>query len=121
MIDMRGSAIGPQRPGKRTRRASSRLGVERLEERQLLATFTVTNTSDNIFIGSFRRAITDANNTGGLDTIEFKISSGAQSITPTGPLPTITDAVIIDGTTQPGTSGPAIELNGSQAGGVGLR
>ncbi len=81
------------------------------------ATFTVTNTNDS-GPGSLRQAIIDANNTPGADTITFNIPpAGQKTITPLSPLPTITGAVTIDGTTQPGFAGnPIIELNGSSAG-----
>src|SRR5262249_30252921 len=54
------------------------------------------------------------------DTIAFNIApGGVQTITPTSPLPTITDPVTLDATTQPGFAGmPVIELNGSRAGNV---
>src|SRR5438105_12212416 len=68
------------------------------------STFTVINTGDS-GAGSFRQAITDANNNAGLDTIAFNIpGSGIHTITPTTDLPTIADPVIIDGYTQPGAS-----------------
>jgi uncharacterized repeat protein (TIGR01451 family) len=86
---------------------------------QPLATFTVTNTNDD-GPGSLAQAILDANANAGLDMINFSIGSGVQtidvgSVRGTG-LPTITDPVIIDGTTQPGYAGsPLIELNGTNA------
>jgi hypothetical protein len=41
----------------------------------------------------------------GLDTINFNIpGSGVKTIAPASPLPTITDAVVIDGYSQPGAS-----------------
>jgi hypothetical protein len=86
------------------------------------ATFVVTNCNDS-GPGSFRQAILDANANPGLDTMSFAIGSGGKTIAPTSPLPTITDPLIIDGTTQPGYAGsPLIELNGSSAavGTVGL-
>ncbi|HEY6806774.1 MAG TPA: Calx-beta domain-containing protein [Pyrinomonadaceae bacterium] len=44
----------------------------------------------------------------------FEINSGIRTITPTSPLPNITDPVVIDATTQPGFAGPPlIELNGN--------
>jgi hypothetical protein len=73
---------------------------------------------------SLREAITAANNTPGADTINFSIGSGAQTISLGSALPTISDPVTIDGTTQPGFAGsPIIELNGSGAGAgaAGLR
>ena len=78
------------------------------------ATFTVTTTADS-GAGSLRQAILDANAAAGPDTIDFNIAgAGVKTITPTSALPTITEAVTIDGTTQPGFAGlPLIELNGS--------
>lgn len=79
------------------------------------AIFTVTNTN-NSGPGSLSQAISDANNNPGADAIEFNIPGPARTISPTSPLPTITTAVTIDGTTQPGFSGqPLIELNGANA------
>lgn len=67
---------------------------------------------------SLRGAINNANGDSGLDTIQFNIGTGVQTITPgAGGLPTIAYPVIIDGTTQPGyTAAPIIELDGSGAG-----
>src|SRR5262245_55946603 len=76
------------------------------------ATIAVTNTSDS-GLGSLRQAILDSNaSVGALDTIMFGISGpGPYSIQPLSALPTITDPVIIDGTTQPGFVGaPIVEL-----------
>src|SRR6266480_593962 len=96
----------------------------------LANTFTATNTNDT-GTGSFRQAITDANNHSGLDTIAFNIpGTGVQAITPATALPNITDAVIIDGYTQPGASANTlavgnnaqlrIQLDGSTTAGKGL-
>jgi hypothetical protein len=80
----------------------------------------VTNTNDS-GPGSLRQAILDANATPVTDTIAFSIGSGVQTITPLSALPSISDPVIIDGTTQPGFAGaPIIELNGSGVNGNGL-
>ena len=81
--------------------------------------FVVTNTLDS-GPGSLRQAILDANatpNVGGPDLIRFAIpGSGAHTIQPLSPLPTITDPVVLDATTQPGYAGkPVIELDGSLA------
>lgn len=82
-------------------------------------TFTVTKTADtNDGVCdadcSLREAITAANNNPGLDTIAFNIGSGLQTIQPSSQLPTISDPVILDGTTQPGFAGaPLIEIDGS--------
>ncbi len=82
-------------------------------------TFTVTNTN-NSGPGSLRQAILDANAAPGKDTINFNIGSGPQTIPVFSGLPPITDAVIIDGTTQPGFAGsPIITLDGN-GGGDGL-
>src|SRR5262249_2061830 len=76
--------------------------------RCLLSTFSVLNTADS-GTGSLRQAITDANSTanvGGVpDRIEFNIpGAGVHTISPASALPAITDAVTIDGYTQPGAS-----------------
>jgi len=80
-------------------------------------TFTVTNTN-TIGPGSLRQAILDANANPGADTIVFNIpGAGVHTIMLAFFLPTITDPVTIDGTTQPGFAGsPIIELNGANAG-----
>lgn len=80
-------------------------------------TFTVTNAADS-GAGSLRQAITSANASAGLDTINFNIAeSGIQFVFVGSPLPTITDPVVIDGTTQPGYSGsPLIHLEGQGTG-----
>ncbi len=70
------------------------------------ATFTVTTTADS-GAGSLRQAITDANNAAGPDIIEFNIPegqcqpSGICRITLATSLPTVTEGVTLDGTTQP--------------------
>jgi hypothetical protein len=75
--------------------------------------FTVTTTNDS-GAGSLRQAILDANANPGADTIAFNIpGSGTRTITLSSPLPSITEAVTIDGTTQP--SG-RVEINGDRAG-----
>ena len=80
------------------------------------ATFVVTNTNDN-GAGSLRQAILDANARAGEDLIRFAIpGAGTHTITPATPLPTITAAVTIDGTTQQEFAGGVIELNGTNAG-----
>jgi len=102
----------------------SRLRLEFLEDRRLLSTFTVTNSLDS-GTGSLRQAILDVNANPGLDTIAFDLEkSTSLTIQPLSALPTITNPVVIDGTSQPGYKGqPLIELDGSDAGmnTVGLR
>lgn len=88
-------------------------------------TYTVTTIADS-GAGSLRAAITSANANPGSDTITFAIGSGPRTLAPAAPLPPLTDAVIIDATTQPGWSGtPLIRLDGVNAGtasdAVGLR
>src|SRR5512134_514426 len=82
------------------------------------ATFTVNSTNDfddgmcNVAHCSLREAIFAANGAAGTDTIRFAIGAGQKTIQPGSALPTITDPVVIDGTTQPGFSGtPIIELD----------
>ena len=81
------------------------------------ATFTVLNTSDT-GAGSLRQAIIDANDAPGPDIISFRIPGAKPyTITPLSTLPSITEAVTIDGTTQTNYSGqPIIQLNGTSAG-----
>jgi parallel beta-helix repeat protein len=81
------------------------------------ATLTVTNVNDS-GAGSLRQAILDANAANGLDTIVFQIpGAGVHTIAPANALPSITDPVVMDGTTQPGFAGtPLIELKGANAG-----
>ena len=81
---------------------------------------------------TLRAAIEQANATTGADTINFNIpGSGVKTISPTSPLPDITEAVTIDGYTQPGASPNTkvigndavllIELTGEAGGGIGLK
>ena len=61
---------------------------------------------------TLREAITAANNNPGVDTIIFNIpDAGVQTITPTSPLPTITETVTIDGYTQPGASANTLTVS----------
>jgi titin len=87
-------------------------------------TFKVINTADS-GAGSLRWAITNANANPGPDTITFQISGNAPfTINLSSALPSVTDPVTIDATTQPGYSGaPVVELNGASTatGSVGLQ
>ncbi len=96
----------------------------------LLSTFTVVNTLDSpahsyyVPPGSLRDAVNhvNADTQPGIDTINFAIGSGPQTIK-LGyyALATIRHSVVIDGTSQPGFAGkPLIELDGTTAGGNGL-
>jgi uncharacterized repeat protein (TIGR01451 family) len=92
--------------------------VERVEDRVLLATFTVINTTDTTSPGSLRWAIGQSNATPGSNTINFNIANaGVQTIAITSALPAITVPVTIDGATELGTTlTPTIELDGAGAG-----
>jgi hypothetical protein len=75
--------------------------------------FTVTNALDS-GAGSLRQAISDANASQGADTIRFNIPVQAvHTISPTSELPTITEAVVVDGYSQPGS-----EPNSRQTGAI---
>src|SRR6516162_3976794 len=108
------------RADRRGQRRRRRPEIEALEERSLLATITVTGTGDTIArdgVVTLREAITAANTNAdpsgdttpgdpGMDTIAFNIpGAGVRTISLTSTLPTITDPIVIDGYTQPG-SGP---------------
>ena len=103
-----------------TRQLQLKLQLERLEDRTVPSIFTVTNTGDNGGVnpnpgdgtGTLRQAIIDANANSGADDIVFNIAGGGlNTIRLASALPTITDAVTIDGTTEPGYTGtPIIEL-----------
>ena len=80
----------------------------------------IANVGADGFI-SLREAMTAANNTangGSADEIHFNIAgAGPHTINVLSALPTITDAVVIDGRTEPDwVSTPVIELNGTSAG-----
>ena len=81
------------------------------------ATLIVSSANDS-GLGSLRQAILDANATNGLDRITFQVpGTGVHTINLVAALPAITDAVVIDGTTQSGYAGtPLIEINGTSAG-----
>src|SRR6516225_3885689 len=97
--------------------------LEVLEDRSLPSVFPVTNTADS-GSGSLRQAILDANGNPGADMIVFDIPGPSAHMIPlSSNLPTITDSVEIDGTTQPGYMGtPLIQIDGVLlgAGGIGL-
>src|SRR5262245_63890219 len=103
------TSTSPRRPQR------ARLAVEALEGREMpsATTFWVTNTNDG-GAGSLRDAITRANANPGADTIKFSIGSGIKTIAPLTYLPPATEAVTIDGTSQPGYAGhPLIGLTGA--------
>lgn len=88
----------------RTERSAARqLTLEPLEDRRMLAVFTVSNLSDGTvnssgdLPGSLRQAIFDANGNEAADTIEFSV---AGKINILSELPTISDELIINGANQ---------------------
>ena len=67
----------------------------------IAATYPVNSTNDTMTAGTLRWAIMSANTNPGPDTVSFNLGAGA-SISPTGQLPSVTNAyTTIDGTTQP--------------------
>ena len=104
-------------PNRRSDHRKRSLHYESLEDRNLLAVFSVLNTLD-AGSDSLRWAIEQANTNPGADEIHFNIGGGGQqTISPIGGLPIVTDTVSIDGTTQPGYAGsPLIEVDGTNAG-----
>jgi hypothetical protein len=114
--------------------------LELLETRELLTTFTVTNTGDNGGVdpgpgtgsGTLRQAIVDVSNdrqdnAASPDVIAFDIpQAGVQTISPVTNLPPIKNPVVVDGYTQPGAKPNSlavgdnaillIEINGSHIG-----
>jgi hypothetical protein len=90
------------------------------------ATITVNDASDTLHSPgcattgtgtcSLRDAITFSNANGGAAAIHFGISgAGVHTISPATALPSITDPVTIDGTTQGASATPLIELSGAGA------
>src|SRR6516225_918155 len=100
--------IGGGHKRRRHKTHKHMLRLEALEDRQLLSTFTVVNTNDS-GTGSLRQAILGANahantlNAGNAaDEIDFNIAGNSvHTIQPATALPAITDAVIINGYSQP--------------------
>jgi hypothetical protein len=86
--------------------------IESLEDRLLLAVFTVTNTSDS-GPGSLRAALQQSDASPGIDTIAFNITSADKTIHASAGFD-CWNAVIIDGTTQPGYAGkPLVRVDGA--------
>ena len=108
-----------RRVHRRNRRKPFRPVIERLEDRLAPSTFTVNSSDDRSDGGcderhcSLREAIEAANANLGEDIVAFNIpGEGVPTIAPNRELPTVTDPVTIDGTTQPAGR---IELDGSNA------
>ncbi|WP_435021785.1 Calx-beta domain-containing protein [Tundrisphaera sp. TA3] len=90
------------------------LAPERLETRELLASFLVLNVNDS-GAGSLRQAIIDSNATPGANDIGFALSGSAPfTIAPMSALPAITNTVSIGGAGPDGK--PTIALDGANAG-----
>ena len=95
------------RKSRRRRLALIPDALLRLEDRQLLSTFTVTSTGIDGSTGTLLWAINQVNaDTGPFpDTIDFDISgTGPFTISPTSALPTINNPVVVNGYSQPGSS-----------------
>src|SRR5262249_14246201 len=94
------------------------LGAALLAGPAQATTYTVTLATDTGANNELRWAINKANTHPGADVIDFAIpGAGVHTITLTSALPAITDAVTIDGTTQPGYAGsPLIEIKGPGGG-----
>ncbi len=113
------------RPASR-RRGKNRLMLETLERRELLTTTWTVNSIGDTGAGSgnsgdLRYCITQVNATSGTQVIDFDIAAtGVQTIKLASPLPTITHAVTIDGTSEGSAQGqtgytgtPLIDIDGT--------
>ena len=106
------------RSARRLHARRRRFLVEPLEGRQMLSTFTVTNTNDS-GAGSLRQAIVNSNGTSGnTNAISFNIpGTGVETINLLSALPTLSQPLKIDGTTEPNSGGqPVIQIDGTKAG-----
>lgn len=108
--------LSSNKPASQTRFRSC-LGLEALEDRYAPAVFTVTNVNDS-GPGSLRSAILKANATVDADSVLFNIPAASiKTIALQSALPNITQPLVIDGLTQPGSAGrPVVELTGTGAG-----
>lgn len=70
--------------------------AEFLEDRTLLATFSVLNIDDS-GVGSLRQAVVDANSAPGADIVQFDLPAGPQTILLGSPLPAITASTSLNG------------------------
>jgi hypothetical protein len=120
-------ASRPSTPSSRRFDRRRRPAIESLEGRQLLATFAVSNAADSGG-GSLRQAIINSDNTAATsnspNVITFTGLVNVAQIQLQSALPTISQPVIIDGTTEGSYNGthPFVQLIGNYAGGsaVGL-
>ena len=108
----------------RSRKARDRrrpLLLERMERRDLMTVFTVSNNGDSGG-GTLRDAITQANANPGVDQIFINLPIDQLKISPLSPLPTLTDpGTTIDATTRQAgynklAPKPLVILDGSVAG-----
>jgi hypothetical protein len=102
--------LQPARHARKRSRAA--LGIMALETRTTPSVFMVSTSADSGH-GSFRQALLDSNAATGSNRIAFQIK-GLATINLHSALPTITNPVSIDGTTEYG--GQMIKLNGLSAG-----
>jgi hypothetical protein len=117
-------SAGRMRRSRQSRRSQQRLirkagrqtglALEPLEGRALLATFTVTANTDTLPLGGPGELRTALNAAAAGDDIQFQIAvvGTPQTITLSGPLPTIGVSLKIDGTTQ----GALVTIDGSGLG-----
>ena len=99
---------------RRASRHSEPRGVEILEGRQLLATFTVTNLNP-AGAGSLYRAIVQSNEIAGADIIDFDVAGTIR--VGRASLPTINGPVTIDGSSAPSFAGSpvvTVDFHGSK-------
>jgi trimeric autotransporter adhesin len=97
------------RSKRRSPKGSQVHGIEVLECRELLSTFTVTNLH-NSGAGSLRQAIVESNQQPGANSIDFDVA-GTIRIVRTS-LPAITNTVTINGSTAPSFAGsPVVTVN----------
>ena len=83
----------------------------RIAANSIMASFIVSNTNDS-GAGSLRQAIIDANTSPGADDITFNIAGpGPHTISLLSALPTITETVVMDATSEPDyVSSPVVEI-----------
>lgn len=99
-----GHALRRRPPGRRAFRAPLAPGLEPLESRRLLATFTVTSGFNSSGGGTLRQVILDANSNPGPDAIGFNVGgqgAAVKVISVTPALPALTGQTTIDGLSQP--------------------
>jgi trimeric autotransporter adhesin len=103
--------------------AGALIAATALAPQALAKTYTVNSASDpgngvcNRAACTLREAIKAANARAGADTVRFKVGRGLKTLTPKSQLPAITEAMTLNGWTQPGFKRrPLIQLRGTAAG-----